>query len=463
MSGKSWAMLGGVVFAILVWLATTAMGLPPKACATAGITALTAVWWVTEALPIPATSLVPLAGFPIVGVLDNQQIAGAYGHRVVLLLLGGFIFSKSIERSGAHRRMALRMVSLFGGLGRRGLVLGFMLATAASSMWISNTATVLMLLPVAQAILAQDKDGQLKIPLLLGIAYAASIGGMGTPIGTPPNLQLRGVYEAQFGETISFLEWMTWGIPVVIILLPIAWFILSRSISPGPMLELPPTGRWRPAEKRVAVVFVFTACAWIFRSAPFGGWAGLTGMNLVGDETIALTAVIVLFVMPNGEGERMLDWETAVSIPWGLLLLFGGGLAIAAAFKESQLSDAIGDGLKSVVSMHPIIVVGTICLAVTFLTEITSNTATTALLMPIMLSAAVAANLEPKLLMVPAAISSSCAFMLPVATAPNAVMFGTGEIPIRRMARIGVWINFCGVLVITSVCVLVLGSGPGSD
>jgi len=379
----------------------------------------------------------------------------------VLLLLGGFILSKSIERSGAHRRMALRMVKLFGGLGRRGLIFGFMVATAASSMWVSNTATVLMLLPVAQAILVQDQKGDLKIPLLLGITYAASIGGIGTPIGTPPNVQLLAVYNDYSGAQITFLEWMQWGIPVVILLLPIAWLLLTRKIAPGPMLEIPDPGRWRAAEKRVAIVFTLTALAWIFRTAPFGGWLAAFGMgrDFVGDETVALFFVIALFIIPDGEGGRMLDWETASNLPWGLLLLFGGGLAIAAAFRESGLSQTIGNSLQAIVSQHPILVVATICLAVTFLTEITSNTATTALLMPIMLSAAIAASLEPKLLMVPAALSASCAFMLPVATAPNAVMFGTGEIPIRRMASEGVWLNLCGAVVITVVCVLVLGSG----
>ncbi len=458
---RSWFLLLGPVLGVVVGFASSAAGLPPDASWTAGVTALCATWWLTEAIPIPATSLIPFAAFPLLGILDHGDVAHAYGHSLILLLLGGFVLSKAVESSGTHRRLALGMVHLFGRLGRRGLVLGFMVATALSSMWISNSATVLMLLPVALAILDQDdSEGRaLEAPLLLGIAWAASIGGLGTPIGTPPNATFMGIYEQTTGKSVAFAEWMAWGIPVVLLLVPIAWYLLTRKVPHGPVGRIPHPGPWRPAERRVLVIFTLTALAWITRAAPFlgGGWSAWLGIDTVGDETIALTAVVALFLIPDGTGGRLLTWEAAESIPWGLLLLFAGGIAIAQAFQASGLSDAIGEGLRSVTDLPAVVLVALLALVVTFLTEITSNTATTVLLMPILAAAALQAGRDPKLLMVPAAMSASCAFMLPVATAPNAIMFGTGKVSIAQMARRGFWLNLAGAVVITAVCAVALG------
>ena len=461
MTKQSKLLLAGLFTAGATWFATWLAGMPIPACWTAAVTALCGFYWVTEAIPIPATSIIPFAALPLAGVLDHKQVAHAYGHHLILLLLGGFMLSKAVEGSGAHRRLALGMVRVFGGLGRRGLVLGFMAATACSSMWISNTATVLMLLPIAHAVLASD-DSDLELPLLLGIAYAASIGGIGTPIGTPPNLVFRAVYQEQTGTVVSFVEWMSWGVPFVALFVPIAWFWLTRGLRSGAAPELPAVGPWRAAERRVLTVFTLTALAWIFRTYPAGGWAGLVGLTdpsgraTVGDDTVALLAVSLMFVLPNGDGERLLDWERARTIPWSLLLLFGGGLAIAQAFDASGLSRELGAALENVAGGPTILVIAVICLAVTFLTEITSNTATTSLLMPILCAAAVAAAVDPRLLMVPAAMSASCAFMMPVATAPNAIVFGTGRVPIRTMARTGLLLNFVGAALITAVCALAL-------
>ncbi|MDA1222508.1 MAG: SLC13 family permease [Planctomycetota bacterium] len=462
MPQKARALVAGPALAALTLAALLAVGLSREAAWTAAVTVLCAAWWVTEALPLAATGLVPFAAFPLLGILDHKQVAHAYGHYLILLFLGGFMMSKAIEKNGAHRRLALGMLGLVGRSGRRGVLLGFMVATAATSMWISNTATVLMMLPVAQALLLSDDREDLRVPLLLGIAYAGSIGGIGTPIGTPPNMTFMAVYETATGAAaVTFVEWMTWGVPVVVLMIPAAWLILGRRVPPGGRLSIPDPGPWQPAERRVLAVFALTAVAWVLRDLPIAGgglkgWFGWTG---VGDDTIALCGAIALFVLPSGreDGGRLLDWKTAEQIPWGILILFAGGLAIAEAFKVSGLSAVIGDGLATFAGLPPLLLVLGLCLGVTFLTEVTSNTATTALLMPILAAAAPATGLDARVLMVPAAMSASCAFMLPVATAPNAIVFGTGQVGMREMVWEGLLLNLAGALVIAGVCWVVLG------
>jgi len=450
------ALVLGPVLAAAVGVAARLAGLPAPACWTAAVTALCAAWWVLEPIPIPATSIIPFAVFPLTGVLTHGDVATAYGHTLILLLLGGFMLSVGMEKSGAHRRIAFLMLRLTGSRGRRRIVLGFMLATAVCSMWISNTATTLMLLPVAAAVLEQDPEGKLEVPLLLGIAYAASIGGMGTPVGTPPNVIFLGIYLEQTGVEVGFLRWMMIGIPAVLVLLPAAWFLLTRSLPRGRPFDLPQPGAWRSPERRILVLFAITALAWITRTAPFGGWSAWFSMPGAGDSTVALFMVVVLFLFPDGEGSRLLDWKTANRIPWGLLILFGGGIAIARGFQESGLSAALGEALSGLSGWAPVLLTFTVCLSVTFLTEVTSNTATTTLLMPILAAAGLAAGIDPAFLMIPAALSASCAFMLPVATAPNAIVFGTGRVAVHRMAREGLALNLAGAVLLTTVCTLLL-------
>jgi sodium-dependent dicarboxylate transporter 2/3/5 len=421
------------------------------AAATAAITTLCAVWWIFEPIPIPFTSLLPLALFPLFGILTPEQAAHAYGSPLILLLLGGFMISAAMADSGAHRRLALFMVNLFGGASARSLVLGFMSASALLSMWISNTATTLMLLPVALAVLERS-ERQLAIPLLLGIAYAASIGGIGTPVGTPPNLILAiplllgiayaasiggigtpvgtppnlifmQVYADQFGTTPTFPEWMAWALPVVIIFVPLAGLWLTRGIHLHEPVRLPRVGKWQPAEKRVLTLFMITALLWITRKAPFGGWSEWLGLPSANDASVALLAVIAMAMTPAGNGERLLRWESARQIPWGVLILFGGGIAIASAFMESGLAERLAAQLGLLAAMPVWLMILCICLSVTFLTEVTSNTATASLLMPLLAATSVAIDIDPALLMVPAALSASCAFMLPVATAPKMPLF----------------------------------------
>ena len=395
----------------------------------------------------------PFAAFPLSGVLTHQQVAAAYGHTVILLLMGGFILSTAVEKCGAHRRIALAMIRTTG-LSRRRIVLGFMIASATCSMWISNTATTIMLLPVAVAVVHNDQT--LETPLLLGIAYAASIGGMGTPIGTPPNAIFMAVFEQQTRSTVSFIDWMTIGVPIVCVMVPLTWIYLTRRIPQGQVPFEAQASSWSSAEVRVSLVFAITAAAWIFRTTPVGGWTGVFGVPGVGDSTIALAAVVVLFLLPNGKGGQLLDWDTAKAIPWGLLLLFGGGLAISSAFENSGLSTSLGTALSAMTTWPTIALIIVLCVGVTFLTEVTSNTATTSLLMPVLAATALQAQIDPKLLMIPAALSASCAFMLPVATAPNAIVVGSGRVATLRMARVGLALNFVGVAVIASFSSLLL-------
>ncbi len=453
---RQWALFAGPMLAAAAALGMSQFGWESQACWTGAVAMLCVVWWIFEPIPIPATSIIPLAAFPLLGVLPQDKVAAAYGNELILLMLGGFILSAAMERSGAHRRIALGMVNVIGGTGSRRIVLGFMAATAALSMWISNTATVLMMLPIALAVIAQSPDKKLALPLLLALAYGSSIGGLGTPIGTPPNLVFMQQYESFTGTVVSFSQWMGWGVPVVLIFLPLAGLWLTRKLDYRGVLVIPSAGAWRPEERRVLIVFGLTALAWITRLEPFGGWSAWFDLKGANDAIVALIAVVVLFLTPNGRGGKLIDWESAERVPWGILILFAAGISIAQAFVESGLSRAIGDQLAVLASLHPLIMIATIALIVTFLTETTSNTATTILLMPILASAALGAGIDPSLLMVPAAMSASCAFMLPVATAPNAIVFGSGRVTVANMAREGIVLNFIGMAVITSMCYLLI-------
>ena len=446
----------GPLLAAVAFFTLQSFGWQETACWTAAITVICAVWWIFEPIPIPATSLIPLATLPIIGVLTPAQVGEAYGSPLVLLLMGGFILSTAMEKSGAHRRVALGMVNLFGGNSSRRLVFGFMAASAVLSMWISNTATTLMLLPVALAVIERSDDDNLAIPLLLGIAYAASVGGIGTPIGTPPNLVFREIYWENTGIEIGFLTWMSWGVPVVLIFVPIIALWLTRRLNHQGHVDMPKVGAWQTEERRVFLVFAFTALAWITRSQPFGGWKTWLDVPGANDASVALLAVVAMFLIPNGKGSRLLDWETAGRIPWGMLILFGGGIAIAKAFIVSGMSAALGNALAGIAGWPILAMMAVICLCITFLTEMTSNTATTTLMMPILAAAAIAAGIAPEALMVPAAMSASCAFMLPVATAPNTIVFSTGWFTTRLMAREGLVLNFTGVIVISVMCYLLM-------
>ena len=456
---KRLSLFVGPAAALALTLGMMAMGWAQQGAMAAGLTLLCALWWIFEPIPIPATSMIPLGVFPLLGILDGKQVAQAYGDPLILLLMGGAMLSKAMEKSGAHRRLALLMVNFFGAQDQRRLVFGFMVASAVLSMWVSNTATTLMLLPVAYAVLESNNSTskKLAVPLFLGIAYASSIGGLGTPIGSPPNVVFLKIYAEATGVNIGFGQWMLWALPVVLLMIPLAGLWMTRNLDRGEPLLLPEVGDWRTEEVRVLVLFALTALAWITLREPAGGWSGWLNVPSANYAAVALTSVVLMFVLPNGSGGKLLDWESASSIHWGVLLLFAGGIAIAKAFAVTGISEAIGQSLSGVTRLSIIGIIVIVALSVTFLTEITSNTATTTLLMPILAAASLGAGFEPAILMLPAALSASCAFMFPVATAPNAIVFGTGKMTVEQMVREGFTLNLIGVTVITAVVYLWLG------
>lgn len=463
----------------------------------ASVALLMAAWWITEAIPIPATALLPLALFPLLGVLPSKQTASAYGDHLVFLFLGGFLIASAMERWNLHRRIAVFTIGLLGA-GPRRIMLGFMVATAFLSMWISNTATTLMMVPIAAAVVkqlagnVQDPDqkrrvtGELGAVLMLALAYSASIGGIGTLVGTPPNIVFSGFYTRLLPDApeISFSQWMLVGIPFVVVALPIAFLVVWRfgGSVPLDLLQTADSGSLIREEKRklgpmtgpeklVLVIFALTALLWITRKSIDLGGVTVPGWSVVfpwqssiHDATVAMGMALLLFILPvRPPGESRLrpalNWEEAVGkIPWGILLLFGGGFALAAGFRETGLDGWLGGQLTQLTKAPVVVLVLATCLLSMLLTEVTSNTATTTLLMPILASAADGAQLPPILLMLPAALAASCAFMLPVATPPNAIVFGTGWLTIPRMARTGVLLNFITAILIT-ILVMTLGRG----
>ncbi|MCC9658880.1 SLC13 family permease [Rhodopirellula halodulae] len=456
---SKWMLPIAPLIAIGIALVANRSGLSDPASACAGVAITCALWWIFECLHIAVVGLLPFVALPTLGIISHGEVANAYGHSMILLLLGGFLLSAAMERSGAHRRIAINMVRLVGGQGGKRLVLGFMLATASLSMWISNSATALMMLPIAMAVLSQTKDTKLRVPLLLGIAFSASVGGMATPIGTPPNVVFMGEMQKKFGVEVPFATWMAFGLPITCILIPIIWWWLCRKLDDASAVTMPEIEPIAKNEIYLLAVFGVTALLWMTRVGPWGGWTGLLPWDgsKVGDATIALGASLFLFLCPDGlkQGSRLMDWETATKIPWGILIMFGGGMALAMGFDESGLSVAIGQQLTFLKEAPSWLIVLSICLLVTFLTEITSSTATAMLLLPILAALSIEVGLPPALLMLPGTISCSCAFMLPVATAPNVIVFGAGGIRTDEMARNGLFLNLVAAVVITAVSLTV--------
>jgi len=442
---------------------------------------LMACWWITEAIPIPATALLPLVLFPLLGIADAKTASAPYANHLIFLFLGGFFIALAVQKWQLHRRMALRTISLLGFSPAR-LVLGFMIATGFISMWMSNTATAMIMLPIGMAIIGHLREGgefqnrekllaQFGSALMFGIAYSASIGGIGTLIGTPPNIILAGVTERLYGQKVSFTAWLGVGLPLVIIYLPLTWFYLVRfacpiwgvkSVSGSSVVtgELAKIGRITIPEQRVAAVFALTALAWILSEPKNFGAFTIPGLKSlfpgISDGTIAMTGGLALFLIPAKGlgGRKLLDWSCARDIPWGILLLFGGGLALADGFQQSGLDLRIGQGLGLLHQAPHLVLVLMVVTLVIFLTEVTSNTATTAMILPVCASLATAAGMDPLLLMIPATMAASCAFMLPVGTPPNALIFASGQVTIPQMARIGFAMNLIGIVLITIITYL---------
>ena len=464
MNIKTIGLVSGPILFLVILFFFHPSGLSLEANAVLASTAWIAIWWITEAIPIAATALLPIVLFPMTGGLDVKITTAAYGHYLIFLYIGGFIIAIAIEKWDLHKRIALNIIN---GIGTnvKFIILGFMLATAFMSMWISNTATSVMMLPIGLAIISQLKNNPeseenenliFGKALMLGIAYSASIGGIATLIGTPPNLVLAANFKDFFGVEISFSQWIKFGLPIAAILLFICWYYLThlafsfkQQSFPGGRAEirrqLQKLGNIKFEEKMVLAVFIFTAFCWIFRKGLLEKF-----VPNISDTSIAIMAGIILFILPTKQkGEKIINWQEAVRMPWGVVLLFGGGMALAAGFKDSGLAEWIGSQLSYLEGILLILLVLILIAAVNFLTEITSNLATTSMLMPILAPMALTIDVHPYILMVGATVAASCAFMLPVATPPNAVVFGSGYLRIPDMVRAGIWMNIISILLLT--------------
>ncbi|MGK9064917.1 SLC13 family permease [Stutzerimonas chloritidismutans] len=457
----------GPLLLLICLLTDPPAGLSQKAWLTVGLAALMAVWWSTEAIPIPATSLLPILLIPLLGIDTLAKATAPYANPTIFLFLGGFLLGLAMQRWNLHRRIALATLLAVGNQPSRQIA-GFMIATAFISMWVSNTATSIMMLPIGLSVIGllvagsdEREGGRFAIALLLGIAYAASVGGIATLIGTPPNALLAAFMRENYDVEIGFGQWMLLGLPLSIGMLVFIWWSLTRrgfklaggdtqALLERELSELGPMAR---AEKLVGVVFVLAALAWIFQ--PFLA-EYVEGLN---DTSIAMAAAITLFLIPVNLRERifLLDWAQANKAPWGVLLLFGGGLSLAGVIGASGLAEWIAESLGGFGALPLVLMIGLVVAVIIFLTEITSNTATAAAFLPLLGALAVAQGLEPEMLAIPAAVAASCAFMMPVATPPNAIVFGTGQLPIQAMIKAGFVLNLFGVLLVTLVCYLLVG------
>lgn len=461
-------LVAGPVLSAVVYFSLAGTGLEPSGRATAAIAAWMAIWWVTEAIPVFATALLPLATFPLLGIRTIRETAMPYGHELIFLFFGGFVVALSMERWGLHRRIATKALSLVGS--RADYVVGaFIGVTAFLSMWVSNTATAIMMLPIASSIIKQaafdDEDADnIGTALLLAIAYGASIGGVATLIGTPPNLFLASFVVNNLGLEIGFAQWMLMALPLVLILLLVLWWLLTRVLFDCRGLLIS-TDEWflnkmepmKSGERATLLVFVAMALLWLFRpilgSLVVSGMRPLEGLT---DTGIAVAAALSLFLIPAGEGKRVMDWESLARLPWGLLILFGGGLSLASALQVNGVSELIGRQLGQYDELSPWLLVVLATTLMVFLTELTSNTATTAAMVPIFSAVAVGVGLPPILLATAAAVSASCAFMLPVATPPNAIVFAGGDLKIGQMIRAGFWMNLICIALVTAWVMLVV-------
>ena len=445
---------------------------------TFAIALLMALWWIFESVPLAVTAMLPVALFPLFGVVDGKTISSMYFNHIIFLFMGGFLMAFAMERWNLHRRIALKIL-IFFGVSPGKILFGFMIATAFLSMWMSNTATAMMMVPIAMSIitkleesLGKKKMGKYGIGLLFGIAYSSSIGGIATLVGTPPNALFASVASIIFRnmKEISFADWFIFAVPVTLIVFMVAWLLLYLMYKPRKSWkklhvddfkqEYDNLGKMKQEERIVLILFIILAFLWIFRSGftiqsfVIPGWSNLFKLpGYINDGTIAIFISLILFMIPSKskQGERIMDWETAGRIPWGIVLLFGGGFALAEAFVKSGLSIWFGEQLAGLANVNPIIITLVVVIMMSFLTELTSNVASTEMILPILAGLATTIKLNPLLLMIPATIAASLAFMLPVATPPNAIIFGTNRIQVKDMAKTGFLLNMSGVIIVTLV------------
>lgn len=459
---RSGLVLGPLLFILI--LLTEPESLSPEATVVAGVTIWMAVWWISEAIPISATALLPIVVFPAFGAMKVGDVTAQYGHHIVFLMLGGFFIAIAMEKWDLHKRIALFVVHTIG-IGPRRIIAGFMVATAFLSAWISNTSTAMVMMPIGTAVIAsisaKKSDPDFNVALMLSIAYAASIGGMATLVGTPPNLIFAGIYQSMFGVQVNFFEWAYFGFPLAFVMLVITWFYLThigyriqKDEIPGSgeviKAEMARQGKITREEKHVLIVFALVAVLWMTRGLLWGKY-----FPLVTDASIAITGALLLFVIPARKEASLLSWEDTEKVPWGVALLMGGGFAIARGFAETGLAEWVSQSFTFLVAMPVfLLILATVVITKVF-TEITSNTATATILMPIAASIAVTLGISPFGIMAAVAISSSLAFMMPVATPPNAIVFGSGYVTIPQMARAGLWLNLVTVVLVSLFAFLV--------
>jgi sodium-dependent dicarboxylate transporter 2/3/5 len=465
-------LLLGPAAAIVTVFGFAPEGLPREGVIVAAVGLWMAIWWATEAIPVAVTAFMPLVALPLLGVISMREIAAPYGHPIIYLFFGGFVIALAIERCGLHRRIALAVFAL-AGADARALVAGFMMAAAFVSMWISNTSTTLMLLPIAMSVvtvidetmptLDSRQRANFGVSMLLGLAYGATLGGLATLVGTPPNAFMAGFMADNYDVQIDFARWMLVGLPVSLIMLPIAWLVLTRMVFPidfkasdeairhiGSMRA--GLGRMSKAEVRTALLFGFLVAGWLSR-----GW--LNGIPILGEVTdtgVAMAAAVAAFLIPSGKkGQALMTWDAVSKLPWGVLVLFGGGLALASAVSSSGLALWLGQQLVAVGGMNAILLVVAATTLVIFMTELTSNLATTATFLPVIAAIGVETGQDPLVYVIPVTLAASCAFMLPVATPPNAVVFSSGMVAIPDMARVGLVLNITAVAVLTLVALFI--------
>jgi len=462
-------VLGPALFVLMFAAEDWQDVMPPDAWRVAAIGIWMAIWWATEAIPVFATALLPIIAFAPLGIAPIREAAEPYANPIIYLFMGGFIMALALEKWNLHRRIALAILERVGTDGRR-LIGGFMFVCALLSMWMTNTSTTMMLLPIILSVIGVIRDNvedltpraraNFEIAMLLGLAYAASIGGLATLVGTPPNALLVGFMAENYGIQISFARWMLVGIPVTLIMLPVAWLLLTRVIFP---VDIPASkavnqhlhamreemGPITTPEKRVAIVFGLVVLCWMLRR-PVTEWLGLAGVS---DPGIVMTAALLLFMLPSGDRSRpsLMTWQDTSRLPWGVLILFGGGLSLAGAVSDSGLALWLGESLAPLNALGTAVLIVSAVTLVIFLTELTSNLATTATLLPVVGAIALQAGVPPIMLTVPITIAASCAFMLPVATPPNAIVFATGAISIPQMVRAGIALNIAGIIVVTLI------------
>lgn len=474
-------VLGPLLFTLMLIIPAPA-GMEPAAQKMAAVALLMATWWMSEAIPIPATSLLPLPLFPIMGIMHTSKAAAPYASHLIFLFMGGFIIALSMQRWNLHRRIAMNIVRVIGFSPAR-LIFGFMAATAVLSAFVSNTATTVMMMPIGLAIIKHvieegkrerledfaqfnKEAGVFGLNLMLGIAYAASIGGIATLIGTPPNTVLAAYLQKTYGYEISFAAWMKIGVPLVLVMLPLCWLWLIKIAYPLTLKKVPgghdliqkelqAMGSLSVGERWTALVFLLTSLGWIFRKKLSFLFAD---PSLVTDATIAMAGGLILFVIPVSlkQNRFVMNWEWAAKMPWGVLILFGGGLSLASGFKVTELATWIGNQVGLLENAPVLVLIIAVATLIIFLTELTSNTATSAMVMPILAAVAIGLGENPLLLIVPAAIAASCAFMLPVATPPNAIVFGSGYVTIPQMARAGFGLNIIGIILTVAITYLLV-------